>query len=48
LRAVDGLTRLQRRILVYRGARRMITADGIDVWPVNHFLGLLERGMLWP
>ena len=48
LRAIDGLAGLRRRILVYRGPRRMATADGIDVWPVDHFLAVLASDTLWP
>ena len=48
LRAIDGLAGLRRRILVYRGPRRMATADGIEVWPVDHFLAVLASDKLWP
>ena len=48
LRAIDGLAGLRRRILVYRGPRRMATADGIEVWPVDHLLAVLARDKLWP
>ncbi len=48
LRAIAGLAGLRRRILVYRGARRLATADGIDVWPVDHLLAALASDKLWP
>ncbi len=48
LRAIDGLAGLRRRILAYRGARRMATADGIEVWPVDHLLAVLATDKLWP
>lgn len=48
LRAIEGLTGLTRRILVYRGASRLVTPDGIEVWPVRHFLEALAAGRLWP
>ena len=48
LRAIDGLKGLRRRILVYRGTRRMTTADGIEIWPVDHLLSAIEHGTLWP
>ena len=48
LRAIDGLTGLKRRVLVYRGARRLTTSDGIEVWPVDRFLEVLAADRLWP
>ena len=48
LRAIAGHKGLARRILVYRGTRRLATADGIEAWPVGHFLEVLERERLWP
>jgi predicted AAA+ superfamily ATPase len=48
LRAIEGLRGLRRRILVYRGPRRMTTADGIEVWPVGHLLEALATDTLWP
>ena len=48
LRAVEGLQGLKRRILVYRGTSRLVTSDGIEVWPVRHFLEALGNDRLWP
>jgi hypothetical protein len=48
LRAVADLSRLRRRILVYRGDRRLVTEDGVDVWPVRPFLDALAADRLWP
>ncbi len=48
LRAAAGLEGLERRILVYRGERPQRTEDGIDIWPVSHFLEALDAGTLWP
>jgi predicted AAA+ superfamily ATPase len=47
LRAVAGLPGLVRRIVVFRGARRQATPDGIEILPVAEFLRLLETGDLW-
>ena len=48
LRAIEGLKGLRRRLLVYRGQRRLRTADGIDVWPVAALLEALVENDLWP
>ena len=48
LRAVAGLPRLARRVLVYLGDRRLKTDDGIEVWPLDAFLGAVGGGRLWP
>jgi predicted AAA+ superfamily ATPase len=48
LRAIGELHRLTRRILVYRGTRRLRTPEGIEVLPVQHFLAALEKRSLWP
>ena len=48
LRAIDGLRGLRRRILLYMGARRLRTEDGIDVWSVRDFLAAVEGNTLWP
>ena len=48
LRAITGLAGLRRRILAYRGPRRMATADGIEVSPVDHLLAMLASDKLWP
>lgn len=47
LRAIADLKGLRRRILVYRGERRLVTADGIEVWPVAALLEALAAGRLW-
>ncbi len=48
LRAIDGLPRLVRRVLVHDGGRAFRTEDGIDVWPVKRFLEALGSDGLWP
>jgi predicted AAA+ superfamily ATPase len=48
LRAIAGLRGLVRRVVVHRGARRLVTADGIELWPVAEFLRALEGDSLWP
>jgi hypothetical protein len=48
LRAIDGLRGLRRRIVVYRGTRRLRTEDGIEAWPTAELLRALEGGTLWP
>jgi predicted AAA+ superfamily ATPase len=48
LRAVAELPRLVRRVLVYRGRQTLRTEDGIDVWPVDRFVGAVADGALWP
>ena len=47
LRAVAELPGLRRRAVVYPGARRMRTADGIEIWPLAQFLQVLQTGDLW-
>jgi predicted AAA+ superfamily ATPase len=48
LRAIEGLKGLRRRILVNRSSRRLVTADGIEVWPVAALLDALGSERLWP
>jgi predicted AAA+ superfamily ATPase len=48
LRALAGLERVVRRLMVYRGERRQATADGIEIVPVESLLGMLEGGSLFP
>lgn len=48
LKAIAPLPRLKRRVLVYLGAERLRTDDGIEVWPLRVFLEAIERGRLWP
>ena len=48
LRAIAGLARVTRRVLVYLGDRRLKTEDGIDVWPLETFLGAVAGNTLWP
>ena len=48
LRALGDLKGLRRRVLVYRGTSRLTTSDGIDAWPVAHFLEALAGERLWP
>jgi len=37
-----------RRVLVYTGARKLATEDGIGVWPVASLLAALKGRTLWP
>lgn len=48
LRAIGALPRLVRRVLVYLGDRRLKTDEGIEVWPLEHFLTVVADGKLWP
>ncbi len=48
LRAIDGLPRLVRRVLVYGGDRRLRTQDGIEVWPAAALADAVGNGTLWP
>jgi predicted AAA+ superfamily ATPase len=48
LRAVGELPAVKRRLVVYRGDRRLETSDGIVVLPVGAFLRELEAGALFP
>lgn len=48
LRAIQGMKGLVRRILVFRGPRRLQTSDGIDVWPIAALLEALGESRLWP
>jgi predicted AAA+ superfamily ATPase len=47
LRAIHGLKGLVRRIVVHPGSRRLVTRDGIEIWPVSHFLRALDEESLW-
>lgn len=48
LRAIAGLPRLARRVLVYRGRQHLKTDDGIEVWPFDRFSAALDDDELWP
>ena len=48
LRALEGLPRLVRRVLVYTGRRSFVSSDGIDVWPARRFAAAVAEGQLWP
>ncbi|MGH8675258.1 MAG: ATP-binding protein, partial [Burkholderiales bacterium] len=48
LSAIAELPSVVRRILVYRGARRLRTAQGVEVWPLETFLEALTQETLWP
>lgn len=48
LKAIADLPRLVRRLLIYRGARKSKTADGIEVWPIERFHDALADKSLWP
>jgi predicted AAA+ superfamily ATPase len=47
LRAIDGLPRLVRRVLIYLG-EESLRDDGIEVWPVRDWLAAVAGGRLWP
>jgi len=48
LRAIAELPNLVRRILIYGGANKLKSADGIEVWTVEALLRALESDRLWP
>src|SRR5438093_2285114 len=48
LRAIAGLPRLVRRVLIYLGEASVRTEDGIDVWPLNAWLDAVANERLWP
>lgn len=48
LRAIGGLRRVVRRILIYLGEQRMRTEDGIEVWPLPTLFEALVNVTLWP
>jgi predicted AAA+ superfamily ATPase len=48
LRAIEGLRRLERRVLVHPGGQPRVTEDGIEIWPVDAFLEAIETGSIWP
>ena len=45
LRAIECLKGLRRRIIVYGGSTKRLTADGVEVLPVNDFLDELSLGL---
>jgi predicted AAA+ superfamily ATPase len=48
LLAIVDLPRVVRRILVYRGQRRLLTPEGIEVWPIEELSEALAEDRLWP
>lgn len=48
LRAIDALSGLARRVLVYTGSRSFRSADGIEIWPARRFADAVAEGSLWP
>ena len=48
LRALDGLPRVARRVLVYAGRGSFVSSDGIEVWPAARFAAAVAGGRLWP
>ncbi|MBI3657194.1 MAG: ATP-binding protein [Acidobacteria bacterium] len=48
LRAIAPLKGLQRRVLIYTGHKKLLSADGIEIWPVESFVHALEEDSLWP
>lgn len=47
LRAIAALSGMRRRLLVYRGDRRLLTEDGIEIIPVAELLQELAAGSLF-
>ena len=48
LRAIEALSGLARRVLVYTGPRSFRSADGIEIWPARRFAAAVAEGDLWP
>ncbi len=48
LRAIADLPKVVRRVLVYLGADRLRTEDGIEIWPLDAFLNAVAADRLWP
>lgn len=48
LKAIGELEGVVRRVLVYGGARRLKSPEGIEVWPVSALCHVLEKDELWP
>lgn len=48
LKAIGELPNVVRRILVYGGMDQLEVADGVEVWPIPHFLERLEEDRVWP
>ena len=48
LRAIEALSGLARRVLVYTGSRSFRSADGIEIWPARRFAAAVAEGTLWP
>ena len=47
LKAIGELEGLARRILVYSGERKLVTEDGVEVYPAGDFLEIIESDRLW-
>ncbi len=47
LKAISELKGLRKRILVYPGEKKMKTAEGIDIWPLQCLLECLHGNTLW-
>ncbi|MEI6614455.1 MAG: DUF4143 domain-containing protein [Chrysiogenales bacterium] len=47
LKAIAGLQGLKKRIIVYRGDKKLRTEDGIDIWPFSFFNQVLMENSLW-
>jgi predicted RecB family endonuclease len=47
-KAVGDLPRMIRRILLYGGKREMMSADGVEIWPMARFLDALASDRLRP
>jgi predicted AAA+ superfamily ATPase len=48
LKAIGELPNVVRRILVYGGLDQLEVADGVEVWPIQRFLEMLQEDRLWP
>ncbi len=47
LRAIAELKGVKRRIIIYRGEKKMQTEDHIDIWPFDFFCEVLGGKALW-
>jgi len=48
LRAIGDLPGVARRVVIYLGDRILRTDEGIEAWPLEHFLQRLDQDSLWP
>lgn len=48
MKAIVDLPGIARRIILYTGQDVLRVAEGIEIWPVEHFLESLAEDRLWP